>query len=214
MKTLRHIGLALAAALWIPLVACNDLVKVDNRTSSTRAISATPTAPRALRVGALVISPSPWMVMAAATEGQTLVSGLLSDEYRNSDTFGTRQEPDQRAVQPANTTLTGVFRLIHRARLSASAQPTRSRRPDQDSLADPRIAEMWSVAGFTYVIIERTTARGCRFRRRGKRVHHPSRPPRFSIRPSCGSTGPLRTSGAITAGCGWPWSARRARSST
>ena len=102
------------------------------------------------------------------TEGQTLVGGLLSDEYRNSDTFGTRQEVDQRAVQPANVTLTGVFRLIHRARLGAERAARALAKTAQDSLADSRIAEMWNVAGFTYVIVGENYCSGVPFPAEGE----------------------------------------------
>jgi len=168
MKTLRHIGLALAAALWIPLVACNDLVKVDNPNVIDPGNLSDANGATALRVGALGDFAFAVDGDGGATEGQTLVSGLLSDEYRNSDTFGTRQEPDQRAVQPANTTLTGVFRLIHRARLSAERAAHALAATDQDSLADPRIAEMWSVAGFTYVIIGENYCSGVPFPEEGQ----------------------------------------------
>src|SRR5213595_140336 len=89
MKTLRHIGLALAAALWIPLVACNDLVKVDNPNVIDPGNLGDANGATALRVGALGDFAFAVDGDGGGTEGQTLVSGLLSDEYRNSDTFGT-----------------------------------------------------------------------------------------------------------------------------
>jgi len=168
MKTLRHIGLALAAALWIPLVACNDLVKVDNPNVIDPGNLGDANGATALRVGALGDFAFAVDGDGGGTEGQTLVSGLLSDEYRNSDTFGTRQEVDQRAVQPANVTLTGVFRLIHRARLAAERAARALAATAPDSLADPRIAEMWNVAGFTYVMVGENYCSGVPFPAEGE----------------------------------------------
>src|SRR5436309_14187446 len=119
MKTLRHIGLALAVALWIPLAACNDLVKVANPNVIDPGNLSDANGAAALRIGALGDFAFAIDGDGGGTEGQTLVSGLMTDEYRNSDTFGTRQEIDQRAMEVANVTLTGVFRNLHRARLAA-----------------------------------------------------------------------------------------------
>jgi hypothetical protein len=168
MKTLQRIGLALAVALWIPLGACNDLVKVDNPNVIDPGNLNDANGAAALRVGALGDFAFAVDGDGGGTEGQTLVSGLLSDEYRNSDTFGTRQEVDQRAIQPANTTLTGVFRLIHRARLGAERAARALAATAQDSLSDPRIAEMWSIAGFTYVIVGENYCSGVPFPAEGE----------------------------------------------
>ena len=51
------------------------------------------------------------------TEGLILVSGSMSDELGNSETFPTRKEYDQRVIDIRNTTLTTVFRRVQRARL-------------------------------------------------------------------------------------------------
>jgi len=163
MKTLQHIGLALAVALYIPLGACNDLVEVDNPNVIDPGNLSDANGATALRAGAIGDFAFAVDGDGGATEGQTLVSGLLSDEYRNSDTFGTRQEVDQRAIQPANTTLTGVFRLIHRARLAAERAARALATTAQDSLSDPRIAEMWNLAGFTYVIVGENYCSGVPF---------------------------------------------------
>jgi len=173
MKILEQIGLALAVALWIPLGACNDLVKVDNPNVIDPGNLGDANGATALRVGALGDFAFAVDGNGGGTEGQTLVSGLLSDEYRNSDTFGTRQEVDQRAVQPANVTLTGVFRLIHRARLGAERAARALAVTAPDSLVDPRIAEMWNVAGFTYVIVGENYCSGVPFPAEGETAAPP-----------------------------------------
>src|SRR5947208_6502553 len=168
MKMLQHIGLALMVALWLPLGACNDLVKVDNPVIIDPGKLGDANGAAALRAGAIGDFAFAVDGDGGATEGQTLVSGLLSDEYRNSDTFGTRQEVDQRAVQPLNTTLTVVFRLIHRARLGAERAARALAATARDSLTDPRIAEMWNLAGFTYVIIGENYCSGVPFPAEGE----------------------------------------------
>ena len=168
MKTLQHVGLALAVALSIPLGACNELVKVDNPNVIDPGNLSDANGATALRVGALGDFAFAVDGDGGGTEGQTLVSGLLSDEYRNSDTFGTRQEVDQRAIQPANVTLTGVFRLIHRARLAAERAARALAKTAPDSLSDPRIAEMWNLAGYAYVIIGENYCSGVPFPAEGQ----------------------------------------------
>ncbi len=51
---------------------------------------------------------SPWMF-----------SGLLTDEWKSSDTFSQRNETDQRQVQDNNANLTPIERDLYRARTSA-----------------------------------------------------------------------------------------------
>ena len=173
MKILQHIGLALVVALCIPLGACNDLVKVENPNVIDPGNLNDANGATALRAGAIGDFAFAIDGDGGATEGQTLVSGLLSDEYRNSDTFGTRQEVDQRAILPANVTLTGVFRLIHRARLAAERAARALATTAPDSLADPRIAEMWSLAGFTYVIVGENYCSGVPFPAEGETAAPP-----------------------------------------
>jgi hypothetical protein len=50
---------------------------------------------------------SPWMF-----------AGLLTDEWKSSDTFSQRNETDQRSVQESNANLTPIFRDLNRARTS------------------------------------------------------------------------------------------------
>lgn len=167
MKTLHRIGLALAVSVWLPLGACNDLVQVDSPDVIDPGKLQDANGAAALRAGAIGDFAFAVDGDGGATEGQSLVSGLLSDEYRNSDTFGTRQEVDQRAIQPANTTLTGVFRLIHRARLGAE-RAALALTATSNPATDPRVAEMWNLAGFSYVIIGENYCSGVPFPAEGE----------------------------------------------
>lgn len=85
------------------------------------------------------------------TEGQTLLSGLMADEFVLSTTPPTEQEVDQRRVFENNSTLFFAFHSLHRARAAAeaAAEALRAFAPEPD--ADPGIGEMLSLAGFTYI---------------------------------------------------------------
>jgi hypothetical protein len=64
------------------------------------------------------------------TEGQILVSGVMTDEYTDVETFPTRIEYDSRAIDERNGTLTAVFFNLQKARVAL---------------------EMLALSGFTYV---------------------------------------------------------------
>src|SRR2546430_11717843 len=53
------------------------------------------------------------------TEGQVLASGLLADEWINTETFPDRVQADARQTDRASGTFTAVFRNVARAHLSA-----------------------------------------------------------------------------------------------
>src|SRR3989440_9674227 len=83
------------------------------------------------------------------TEGQILVSGVMSDEYFDSETFPTRIEYDSRAIDERNVTLNGVFFNLHKARvaLEGAVGALQQYAPTPNS----RIGEMLALAGMTYV---------------------------------------------------------------
>ncbi len=82
-------------------------------------------------------------------EGQILVSGVMSDEYLDSETFPTRIEYDSRGISERNGTLTTVFRNLQRARVSleVGAGVLRSYAPAPAA----RISEMLALSAFTKV---------------------------------------------------------------
>ena len=83
------------------------------------------------------------------TEGQILVSGVMTDEYIDSETFPTRIEYDSRGITEQNGTLTLVFRNLQRARVSleVAAGRLQTYAPTPAS----RIGEMLALSGFTKV---------------------------------------------------------------
>ena len=83
------------------------------------------------------------------TEGQILVSGVMSDEYTDVETFPTRIEYDSRSIDERNGTLTNVYFNLHKARvaLEGAASALQQYAPTPNS----RVGEMLALAGFTYV---------------------------------------------------------------
>jgi hypothetical protein len=83
------------------------------------------------------------------TEGQILVSGVMSDEYLDSETFPTRIQYDSRGINVRNATLTAVFRNLQRARnsLEQSARLLRQYAPTPQS----RIGEVEALSAFAKV---------------------------------------------------------------
>jgi hypothetical protein len=86
------------------------------------------------------------------TEGQVIVSGLMSDELLLSTTPPSQQEIDQRAVAfETNATIFSLYAQLHKARNAAEKALVSLQRFSPDSTDDPRIPELWSLAGFTYL---------------------------------------------------------------
>src|SRR2546425_342480 len=83
------------------------------------------------------------------TEGQILVTGVMSDEYIDSETFPTRIQYDSRGIDERNLTLTAVFRNLQRARVSLeiAAGLLQAYAPTPAS----RIGEMLALSGLTKV---------------------------------------------------------------
>jgi hypothetical protein len=83
------------------------------------------------------------------TEGQILVSGVMSDEYIDVETFPTRIEYDSRAINERNGTLTAVYFNLHKARVAAEGAASALQQFVATDTA--RIGEMLALSGFTYV---------------------------------------------------------------
>lgn len=78
---------------------------------------------------------------------------IFTDEFRSSDTFATRNDADRRTqASPSNGNLADIpYVALHRARWSTE---TASRLVTKFFPAtDPRIAELTSLSGFTYVAL-------------------------------------------------------------
>jgi hypothetical protein len=83
-------------------------------------------------------------------EGLAQMSGLLSDELIDAETFNTRIEVDRRATKPINSTTLQTFQDIQRARATADLVAGRFR---QFQPTNPQGAEVQALAGFAYVLL-------------------------------------------------------------
>lgn len=100
-----------------------------------------------------------------ADDGLILVSGLLSDEFIHSTTPPSQQEIDQRTTAIINPGLSDVYRNLHKGRAgsenAAAALQEFLLVPDES----PDIAEMQSLAGFTYIYFGENFCSGVPFGR-------------------------------------------------
>ena len=91
------------------------------------------------------------------TEGQVLISGLLSDELFNAETFTTRIELDRRATNPLNASLLPIFQNAQRARATAELVSSRYRQFDPTNLNG---AEIQALSAYTYVLLAENYCNG------------------------------------------------------
>jgi starch-binding outer membrane protein, SusD/RagB family len=98
-------------------------------------------------------------------DGHILLSGLMADEFVLSTTPPTEQEIDQRRVFPSNSTLYDVFHNLHRARAAAEDAADALEEFSPDPAAEPGIAEMHSLAGYTYLFFGESFCSGVPFSR-------------------------------------------------
>jgi hypothetical protein len=155
--TLRQGGRVLAAgivmaALWTLAAACHltdvstpDVVPPEGLTD--------PAALPTIRSGAIgdfgiAYTGSGAQGSGGTTEGQVLASGLLGDEWINTETFPDRVQADARQTDPASATFTTIFRNLARAHLTTLGA-VRKFRQLSDTIRNTGMSEMLSLAAYT-----------------------------------------------------------------
>lgn len=137
------------AAAGLSVLACSNgtdsLLEAPIPTVIDTSAASSPAGADALRIGALSrlrgitagsgAGDSPWMF-----------AGLITDEWKSSDTFSQRNETDQRSVQDNNANLTPILRDLYRARTSARAAVTALQTYAPTPAAN--IGQMFAVMGF------------------------------------------------------------------
>lgn len=81
--------------------------------------------------------------------GMIMYVGMFTDEYHLSGTFPTRSEVDRREIGDQNGTMEGVYRELHEARTGLENATVVL---EEFLPGDSRIAEMYNLAGFTYLM--------------------------------------------------------------
>ncbi|MFQ5550930.1 MAG: hypothetical protein ACE5FJ_06810, partial [Gemmatimonadales bacterium] len=87
----------------------------------------------------------------ASTDGQMMLSGLLTDEWMHSGTFTTRFQTEVRNIPFDNGTLRNAYFRLQRARNSLESAAEVLQASGGDPATDGRIPEMLAYAGLTYI---------------------------------------------------------------
>jgi hypothetical protein len=93
-------------------------------------------------------------------DGQISMSALFTDELIWAETFPTRFEVDVRSIQVQNATMEGVFRNLHRARISASRAAEGYARLQPTAVGR---AESLNLEGMTYIFFGENYCNGVPF---------------------------------------------------
>ncbi len=86
---------------------------------------------------------------SGGVEGLVVISGLLSDELLDAETFPTRLEVDRRATNIVNGSMLTIFQNAQRARATAEVVAASYAQFDA---ANPNRAEVMALAGYMYVL--------------------------------------------------------------
>jgi hypothetical protein len=151
-RRLTPARLAAVGALAV-IVACNSdkLLKVDDpdvaRPEALQGAGALP-AQRAGAIGNFGVA----LNGGASDVEQVHLSGLLSDEFINTETFPTRIEIDQRAMTLPNTSLIGTFFDLTRARSFADLAIDNYRLSAKTVADSAGFPEVLSLSGLSYIL--------------------------------------------------------------
>jgi hypothetical protein len=148
---MRRISALLALCAGGLLLGCSDVLDVEDPDNIPPETLDSPSGAVTLYNGAIGDYAVAVDGENSTVEGQILVSELMTDLWMNSETFPTRQEIDRRRMDVRNVTLLDVFRNLNRARVSAERAATALETFSPDGAADPRIPEMRSLSGYTYI---------------------------------------------------------------
>jgi hypothetical protein len=98
-------------------------------------------------------------------DGEILLGGLMADEFVLSTTPPGEQEIDQRKISLLNNGIDSLFLLLHRARAEAEDAADALEKFADDPAAEPGVAEMLTVAGYTYITFGEDFCSGVPFSR-------------------------------------------------
>src|SRR5438105_4081545 len=150
----RQNAIRLASLIGIgTALACNTdrILQVTDpdvaRPEALQGVAALPT----LRAGAIGNFGVAYNGGAADVE-QVHLSGLLSDEFINTETFPTRIEIDQRAMSLSNTSLIGTFFDLTRARASSEKAIGAYNQFATKTADSTGFPEVLALNGFTYIL--------------------------------------------------------------
>jgi hypothetical protein len=149
---------------WIPAVAAvvvatgcswkEELLAPQNPSVIDPASVNSPAAAEAVRVGAFGRLKS----ITAGGETMWLYGGLLTDEWKSSDTFSQRNETDQRTVQTNNANIQGAYTTVQQSRgfIRTAIDILNKYTPDSTR----NIGQMYMTAGFAELTIAENFCNG------------------------------------------------------
>jgi hypothetical protein len=151
---------AVLGVLTLPLAACDvdsllDIEDPDIVNPNVLADSASLPAFRAAAIG-------DFSVAYDDDDSQITYSGMLADEWINSETFDTRIEIDLRRISEDNSNVQEVTRNLYRARTTAESAAEAYERFEPVSEGH---AEVLSLAGLTYTLFAENYCSGVPFSR-------------------------------------------------
>ncbi|MGH7711504.1 MAG: hypothetical protein ACREOG_09470, partial [Gemmatimonadaceae bacterium] len=91
-------------------------------------------------------------------EGAWMLGGLMTDEWKSSDTFSQRNETDRRQVQDSNGNVQTMYRNLHRARNSAREALNALREFKPTPIAN--LGQMYFVLGFAELTLAENFCNG------------------------------------------------------
>lgn len=153
----RRFAPLVAAAMSLGVGACDmdSILNVQDPDIVTPENLSGPAGLATLHAGALgdfAIALSGSAAGHGATPALIQYTSSFTDEATGSTTFPTRIEFDRRRVQDINGDLLGLYTNLHRARAAAGNAGARLAQAATGT-GDPRVAEMRSIAAFTYVFL-------------------------------------------------------------
>lgn len=151
MRTIEHGlragGLSLLAALTLlGLTACEGLLEVSDPDIVIPENVTGPAGAELYWAGAIGEFGD---AFSTGGGGQVMYVGMFTDEFHLSGTFPTRDEVDRREIDDQNGTMNGEYLDLHQARMSAENAVELM---EQELPGDSRIAELYNLAGFSYVL--------------------------------------------------------------
>ena len=165
----RHTALPVRLALLataLAVVGCH-LLDISNPDVVPIDLLGGPSALATVRAGAvgdftLAYSGSGASGSGGTIEGQIMVSGMLADEWINTETFPDRIQVDARQTDPTSATMAGVFTDLSRARVSAENAVVQFRK-FADTTTNAGLAELLTLGGFTYMMFAENYCSGVPF---------------------------------------------------
>ena len=155
----RRIAAAGVLLAGVSLAGCEgfreDLLTADDPDIIKPETINSPEAADALRIGAL----ARFRNINAGGESAWMLGGLLTDEWKSSDTFLQRNETDQRTVQDNNANIQGMLREIYRVRTNAR-EAINALTEFPPVLGQSKLAQMYFIIGFAEMTLAENFCNG------------------------------------------------------